>query len=1014
MEPILSTDSWVEKINKLYSDSLFHFGVGHDANPPGRGSGRYEFGSGDRIFQRNNELYSRYHDLAKSGMSEVEIAKAMGFYKKNKYGVILRDENGEPYGNTSDLRARMHLARNYIYNAKAIAARELRNTIDPETGKFYTNKKIGELLSDPDDPVIESTVRNWIKNDTASRNANKTQNAADTMKALVDSGKLIDVGSGSELDLGISPDRMKFALNYLQEEGYTVHNIKVAQAGMPGQFTTMKVLCPPGMEIKELYSHLDEIVPLSDADGQPITVKYGMREPVSVDQSRIGIRYAEDGGKLKDGMIEIRAVYDKDVNLVPASEDLSLGNAKYAQVRIAVDGGHYIKGMAVYNPDLPEGTDILVNSNKSVKDGMDKALKSMDDTTNGMFGTTVIQSEYAPGKLSAINIVSDIYGKDPHVEGSYDEWSRNTPAQFLSKQSESLIKQQLKLKVLEKQQEYDEIISITNPVVRKKLLIDFADGCDAAAVDLKGAALPGQRVQVLLSVPSLKENEAFSPNFDNGTSLALIRFPHTGAFEIPIVKVNNTNKDAIIFMKDAKDAIGINPKTAEILSGADFDGDTVIAIPMTRKNSQGVFEKVVNIKGIGNGQEKLPGMEGFDPQSAYPARDGMKVMTKRAKGIEMGVISNLITDMSIKGCEDPDELARAVKYSMVVIDAEKHKLDYTKAEKDYRIKELKEKYQSNADGTHGVSTIISRAKSEEDVPQRALWSPSKKSIDPNTGEKIYRVKEDRFYPDTAPVKKPASAEYKATHPRAKYERDDDGNYVYETNPKTGKTLYAPTGKINERMTKSTRMGETKDARKLMSDNPSNKEIIYADFANKMKAMANESRKEYLATPKLQYNPEAKKKYAAEVKTLDDKLVKAKQNSPKERWAQRLANQQVRAAVDDNPNMTAEEKKRLRGQKLTESRQRTGANKQRVVFTEKEWEAINAGAISESKLQKLLDNADTDSYRTMALPKSSRVSASTANRVQSLLAAGWTRNQIVDAGYASMETVKEVQKGNYEK
>lgn len=46
----------------------------------------------------------------------------------------------------------------------------------------------------------------------------------------------------------------------------------------------------------------------------------------------------------------------------------------------------------------------------------------------------------------------------------------------------------------------------------------------------------------------------------------------------------------------------------------------------------------------------------------------------------MGVISNLITDMTLRGA-DEKELARAVKHSMVVIDAEKHGLDYKRSER---------------------------------------------------------------------------------------------------------------------------------------------------------------------------------------------------------------------------------------------------------------------------------------------------------------------------------------------
>ena len=56
----------------------------------------------------------------------------------------------------------------------------------------------------------------------------------------------------------------------------------------------------------------------------------------------------------KDGVIEIRSGVD----------DLSLGDSHYAQVRILVDGNTYLKGMAVYSDDLPDGVDVMFNTNK--------------------------------------------------------------------------------------------------------------------------------------------------------------------------------------------------------------------------------------------------------------------------------------------------------------------------------------------------------------------------------------------------------------------------------------------------------------------------------------------------------------------------------------------------------------------------------------------------------------------------------------------------------------------------
>lgn len=1036
--------NWVDKVAELYSNDfdelnnsfLEHVGKAHDDNPPGRGSGRYAFGSGDRILQHQYDLYARYRKLKASGMSDSDIAKDLGLYLTDERGNVLKDENGEPRGSVPLLRAKAQMAKNDVYNDLSSRANELRESLDPETGKRYTNAKIAEILELPG----ESSVRSLLANKSAAENRNKTTECAERLKEMVGEGNYIDVGRGAELALGVSKDRLNVALLMLKEEGYDVQNVRVRQVGMSnGAQTTILTLCPKGSEEGDAFKHRYEIKPVDDPEHEATLTKLGMQPPVRVDVSRVSVRYDEDGGTEKDGVIEIRAIKGADGKLYPACEDLSLGNAKYAQVRIAVDassklenGDRYIKGMAVYNTDLPEGVDILVNSNKSIKKGLDGALKEMkrvkdrDGNDLGVnednpFGATVYQSEYKDSagnkKLSAINIVGDVYGVDKHEEGAWDNWSRNLPSQFLGKQSEALIKQQLKLKIAEKQQEYEEILHLNNPVVKRQMLKDFGESCDAAAVDLKAAPIAGQRVQVLLPLTTIKENEIYAPNYPDGTTCALVRFPHAGPFETPIVKVNNQNKEAKSFLEDsrgqAKDAIGISQKTAGILSGADFDGDTAIVIPMTRLNSKGEFEKVVNIKGMGNGQEELPGLKGFNPSEAYPEVKGMHYMSKREKGIEMGRVSNLITDMSIKGCTDGEELARAVKYSMVVIDAEKHKLNYRQAEKDYKIDELREKYQSNKDGSRGPSTLLSRAGAEKDVIQRQIGY----SIDPETGEKIFKLAPNRTYADEQKVRVPAPKGYKWTDKdgkehRSNFLRDEKGNYIYETNPETGKPVYVKTGKIKERTQKVSRMADAKDAYELLSDNPTNKELLYADFANKMKAMGNEARKEYLATPHQKMNPEAKKLYSKELSELNVALNKALKNAQRERQAQLIANQIVADAMKNNPDMEAEEKKRLKGQALIGARDRAGARKDRIIFTEKQWEAINAGAVSENQLVKLLKNADAEHYKKLATPRTSRVSGSTAKRIQELLNAGWSRNDIVNAGYASMSTIRDVEDGKY--
>lgn len=278
-------------------------------------------------------------------------------------------------------------------------------------------------------------------------------------------------------------------------------------------------------------------------------------------------------------------------------------------------------------------------------------------------------------KLGLINKRSD--------QGDWTEWADALPAQFLSKQSKKLANQQLKLAIADKVAEYETISSLTIPTIKKHLLNKFADECDSAAVHLKAAALPGQKYHVIIPVNSLKDNEVYAPGYAPGTKLALIRYPHGGTFEIPILTV--THKNALgqkIIGNDSIDAIGINHKIADRLSGADFDGDTVMAIPTHDPAGK------VRITAT----PELEGLKGFDPKVQYGPdtykAGTVKLMTKGATQLEMGKISNLITDMTLKGANS-DKLARAVRHSMVVIDAEKHRLNYKQSEIDNDIEGLK-------------------------------------------------------------------------------------------------------------------------------------------------------------------------------------------------------------------------------------------------------------------------------------------------------------------------------------
>lgn len=915
-------------MNHIVEDMLMHYGMP-------RRSGRYPWGSGDNPYQHSGDFLSRVNELKKSNFTftdadgktytgEVAIAKSMGL-------------------STTQFRTQVSLAKDERRSADVATAKALRE-------KGYSLNEIAEKMGFNNDSSVRSLL-----NESAEARMNQAKATAEFLKKQIAEKGMIDVGTGVEKELGISKEKMKEAIYILEMEGYQVFGGGVPQVTNTGRQTNIKVLCPPGTEHKDIYN-FENVKSVRDYvshdDGDTFDPKWVY--PKSMDSSRLKIRYAEDGGIQKDGVVEIRRGVD----------DLSLGASHYAQVRILVDGTHYIKGMAVYSDDLPDGVDVLFNTNKKKGTPMKDVLKKIKDDPNNPFGSLIKdgindpdggddqrggQSYYydknGKKQLSLINKRAE--------EGDWGEWADKLPSQFLSKQSLALVNKQLNLAASDKMAEFDEICSLTNPTVKKSLLKSFADDCDAAAVHLQAAALPRQKYQVILPITSMKDNEVYAPNYKDGETVALIRYPHGGTFEIPILKVNNKQAEARkVLGNTPKDAVGINSKVAERLSGADFDGDTVMVIPCNSSNSKVKITSTPPLKGL----------EGFDPKLEYGGKPTGTFKQMKNTQKEMGVISNLITDMTLKGATQ-DELARAVRHSMVVIDAEKHKLDYKQSEIDNGIKALKKKYQGSIDEDgryhEGASTLISRAKSETSVTKRQ-GSPR---IDELTGEYIWKTTDDPTYVDKR------------------------------------------TGKVKERTQQSTKMAETKDAYSLISETDTPIERAYANYANKLKALGNQARLEILSTQKIPYSANAKETYFDEWKSLDSKLSIALKNAPRERQAQAMANAVVAAKKKDNPDMTKEEIKKASQQALTQARALVGAKRETIKITDREWEAIQAGAISENQLKQIINNADVDSLRQRAMPRSTTtLSMAKRNKIASMNASGYSTSEIAEALGISTSTV----------
>lgn len=870
------------------SDYLMHYGVL-------RKSGRYPWGSGNTQDARNKSFLDHVDGLRKSGMSETDIAKGMGI-------------------TTTELRAAKSIAKNEQKQADIARAQRLK-----EHG--YSNVEIGKRME-----INESSVRSLLEPGQKDRN-DVLQATSEMLRKQVEEKGYIDIGTGVERHLAISDTKLKTAVAVLREEGYTLHYVKVTQLGT-GKQTTIKVLAAPDTPYKDVFNNRDKIRQITEFSDDGGRTFLGIKPPVSVNSKRVAIRYAEEGGTDADGVIYIR----------PGVKDLSLGSANYAQVRIAVDGTHYLKGMAMYKDDLPPGVDLMFNTNKSDKGDKLKAMKEMktkskDDPTidlDNPFGAVISRQS------GVMNIVNE--------EGDWGKWSKSLSSQMLSKQSPNLAKTQLDMTYERKKQAFDEINALTNPAVKRKLLESMADDLDSSAVHLKAAALPRQASHVILPINTLKENEIYAPNYRNGERVALVRYPHGGKFEIPELTVNNNHPDSKKALGRATDAVGINAKVAARLSGADFDGDTVLVIP---NNNKAVKT-----------EPALAGLKGFDGQAAYPAYPGMKKMSARTKAIEMGVVSNLITDMTIRGASS-DELARAVRHSMVVIDAEKHNLNYKQSAVDNGISALKQKYQDSSRG--GASTLISRASSPIRVPEIAPRSAAKGGpIDKETGKLVFE--------------------------------------------QTGTAYTNGKGQLVTKTTSIAKLAATPDANTLSSGTPIEK--VYADHSNKLKSLANQARLNMMNTRPVAYSPSAKAAYSAEVATLNAKLNLALRNKPMERQAQLVANTIVTAKKTANPDMDAAELKKIKGQALNEARNRVGAKKERIDITDTEWSAIQAGAISNSKLEQILSNADLDQVKALATPRTPpTMTSAKASRALSMLNNGYTQAEVADALGISVSTLK---------
>lgn len=939
---------------KPSAEYLLHYGTK-------RHSGRYPWGSGDDSHQHENKFLKEYDSLKAQGLSQTEIASKMNM-------------------NTTQLRNNITWA-----NAEITAHNTKQAHVMKEAG--MSNVAIGQKLG-----VSEATVRNYLSKKSDSEKVKKQQldNITESIKGGVDNTGYLDIGVGVERQLGISRTKFNTVVNKLAEdEGYHIHEIYVPRLNDPTgtKYTTVKVLTKEP-DIKVVRKNSDQVRPLnswSDDGSLSLNEHY---TPHFLPLNRIKVRYAEDGGVDKDGLIELR----------PGVKDLDLGRSKYAQVRIGAGDNLYLKGMAAYGDpkNFPPGVDIIFNTNKTKDVPVEKVLKKTKmspketDDPSAIFGSAI-----GPQK-GALNIVNQ--------QGDWNDWSGKMSSQFLSKQSTKLIKERLDDTQNSLQKEFDEINSMTNPVVKKFLMDKYIEGLDAKVKHLKAKGLPGTKSHVLLPFPDMNPNEIYAPNFNDGDRVVLVRHPHGGTFEIPDLVVNNKHAGARAMIgTDAPDAVGIHPSVAEKLSGADFDGDTALVIP----NNHGMIKTKGSLKEL-NGF--VPGMYKVGPDSPVNIHivdkntgeiiNTGKTITDKHKQTQMGLVSNLITDMTIKGASD-SELARAVKHSMVVIDSEKHNLDWKQSAIDNGISALRRKYQAHINPdtgkqSIGASTLISRSKRKMDISDESKIINSVNESVAKSGyldispgaDKVLNVRKETF---NTVVRKLAK---------------DEGYHIHEVTDSKG-TRTVLTKEADASVVKKN--ADKINPIKVVEFNPDKyssgfaQDHLYAGYVKGVQNIKNTAMKTSLGIKAPAYSKEAAKIYAPEIKSMNEKLNTALLNAPKERQAQILTNKLYYSNLQKD--MSKDQVKKLKARSLAKARVTVGAKKSQIELTEKEWEAIQAGAVSNQKLLQILDNANMDIVRNLASPRELKLSTAKLTRAQTLLGNGYTYAEVAHIMGVSPDTLR---------
>ena len=122
---------------------------------------------------------------------------------------------------------------------------------------------------------------------------------------------------------------------------------------------------------------------------------------------------------------------------------------------------------------------------------------------------------------------------------------------------------------------------------------------------------------------------------------------------------------------------------------------------------------------------------------------------------------------------------------------------------------------------------------------------------------------------------------------------------------------------------------------------------------------------------------------------------------------------MQAKLDANPGLDKKEIKKIKTQLLNGARASVGAKKlqlgsKKLPITEREWEAVNSGAVSNNKCKLIVENADLDFLKKLSMPRTSNNSLSPARiaKVHAMNNSGFSLEEIANTLGVSATTISK--------